>query len=69
MSTHVMNEYAMSLCNEGIRYIAIQSYSIFIIDENTKIEPITTLRGRWGVMLYYLFFFIIIFFPLCVCSS
>jgi hypothetical protein len=51
MSTHVMNEYAMSLYNEGIRYIAIQSYSIFIIDENTKVEPITTLRGRWGVML------------------
>ena len=65
MSTHVMNEYAMSLCNERIRYIAIQSYSIFIIDENTKIEPITTLRGRWGVMLQYLFFFI--FFSLvCV---
>ena len=51
MSTHVMNEYAMSLYNEGIRYIAIQLYSIFIIDENTKIEPITTLRGRWGVTL------------------
>jgi len=50
-STHVMNEYAMSPCNEEIRYIAIQSYSILITDENTKIEPITTLRGRWGVML------------------
>jgi hypothetical protein len=46
-----MNEYAMSPCNEGIRYIAMQSYSIFITDENTKIEPITTLRGRWGAML------------------
>ena len=50
-NNHVMNEYAMSLCNEGIRYIAIHLYSIFIIDENTKVEPITTLRGRWGVML------------------
>jgi hypothetical protein len=46
-----MSEYAMLPCNEGIRYIAMQSYSIFITDENTKIEPITTLRGRWGVML------------------
>jgi hypothetical protein len=27
------------------------SYPIFIANENTKIEPITTLRGRWGVML------------------
>jgi hypothetical protein len=49
--THVMNEYAMSLCNEGIRYIAMQSYSIFITDLNTKIEPVTTFRGRWGVLL------------------
>jgi hypothetical protein len=27
------------------------SYPIFIANENTKIEPITTLRGRWGIML------------------
>lgn len=46
-----MNEYAMSPFNEGIRYIAMQSYSIFITDENTKIEPVTTFRGRWGVLL------------------
>jgi hypothetical protein len=26
------------------------SFPIFIANENTKIEPITTLRGRWGVM-------------------
>ena len=46
-----MNEYAMSPCNEGIRYIDMQSDSIIITDENTKIEPVTTLRGRWGVLL------------------
>jgi len=31
MSTHVMNEYAMSLCNEGIRYIATVKWGNIVI--------------------------------------
>ena len=55
-----MNEYAMSPCNEGIRNIAMQSYSILITDENTKIEPVTTLRGRWGGIAVIIVFFLLV---------
>ena len=58
-----MNEYAMSPCNEGIRYIAMQSYSIYITDENTKIEPISHyLEGEMGGNAVILVFFA------CVCA-